>query len=350
MRHLYPARKKRKSVGYIVVLILIGLLFLGIFYGANYAWQIIAASRITTYVSRAEKFDINNRMNLLLLAVDAPTLQEASRCDTIKLFSIEPKKPSITIMTIPRDSWVSPAGFPETKTKINAINNQMVSVHYGTPKLIETIEELLGIKIHGYVKINYNGFINVVDTIGGIDMNVEKPMHYVDTVDGYQIHIDKGFQHLDGERALQYVRFRSDANADYAYWDGKVLGRSARQTEFIKALLNEMAKPSSWSKIPDAITATMQNVETDIPMSEIFSFVEILRRVGTGSINEIPFPATPDEVYDAWLDQMISILNVNRYELSLLVQQHFIDHDETPPLVENLETTPDEDSSPEGEQ
>ncbi len=328
-------KRKRKSLVPLIVISLIIVVFASALFAVDYSWKILSATRITEYVSRSEPFNINKRMNILLLAVDAPTLQESSRADTIKVVSLDPKKYTMNMMTIPRDSHVAPAGFrPDDRIKINAINNPAVNPkHYGTPKLIETVEEIMGIKIDGHIKINFNSFIDVIDSIGGIDFYVDYPMDYVDSVDGYEIHLKKGYQHLDGNLALQYVRFRGDRYADWAAWDGEVKGRSARQTKFIKGIIKELAKPSNWGKLPSAIKAVMKNIQTDIPMEEIFSFVEILRHFDSESIKDIAFPGVPGYEPSFYykhgerieFDQ--SVIKVDLVKLKKLGQEYFSDND-----------------------
>jgi polyisoprenyl-teichoic acid--peptidoglycan teichoic acid transferase len=326
-------KKKRATLVPLFFILMIMTMFVGVFYAVGYSWRVISALNKTEYISRTEPFNINERMNILLLAVDAPTLQEPSRSDTIKVISLEPDGPSMSMMTIPRDSYVVPAGFDRSRSdnwvKINAINNTLVNPrHFGTDKLVETVGDLLGIDIDGYVKINYKGFIDVIDSMGGIDFYVDYPMDYVDSVDGYEIHLKKGLQHLDGESALQYVRFRSGPGADWASYNGKVIGRSARQTKFIKAVIKELAKPSNWNKIPSAVEAVMSNVQTNIPVGQTFSFVEILRKLDFNSIEDIPFPGVPSYVtiHDRILGEFnMSVVKVDFTELKDLGQEHFSD-------------------------
>ena len=328
-------KRKRRSLFPVVVLFLVMFFFVGTIVAVNLAWEIVSATRVTEYISRSEPFNINKRMNILLLAVDAPTLQESSRADTIKVVSLDPKKYTMNMMTVPRDSHVAPAGFrPDDRIKINAINNPAVNPnHFGTSKLIETVEEIMGIKMDGYIKINFNGFIDVIDSIGGIDFYVDYPMDYVDSVDGYEIHLKKGHQHLDGVQALQYVRFRGDRYADWAAWDGEVKGRSARQTKFIKGIIKELAKPSNWGKLPSAIKAVMENIQTDIPIDEVFSFAEILRHFDSESIKDIAFPGIPGYEPSFYykhgerieFDQ--SVIKVDLVKLKKLGQEFFSDND-----------------------
>ena len=317
-----------------MILILPILIFsFSIVYILGYSWQVLLALNTTEYISRSEPFNIDNRLNVLLLAVDAPTLQEPSRCDKIKVISLEPSEPSMIIMTIPRDAHVPPAGFRhEDRCKINGINNPFANPeHFGTDKLVETVSELLGVNIDGFAKINYKGFVDVIDSIGGINVDVEMDM-YVDKA-SYQVDLKQGLQHLDGESALKYVRFRGGQYADWACWGGEELGRSGRQTDFIRIIIKELTRPSNWSKIPSAIEAVMANVQTDIPTNNIFLIASILRNLDSQSINVIPFPGGFDSCRgrvwsireNRYVEQDIKIVEVNFNKLKQIGQEYFSD-------------------------
>ncbi|MEZ4813555.1 MAG: LCP family protein [Caldisericia bacterium] len=150
-------------------------------------------------------------------------------------------------------------------------------------------------------------------------------------MDGYKIDLPSGFHHLNGSMALQYVRFRSDKYADWAAWEGEVKGRSARQTKFVKAIIKEMTKPSNWGKIPTAVGVVMENVQTDLPMEEIYTFAEILRHIDTESIKDVAFSGKPGYVPSFYykngqkVDFNMSVIIPNLNELKNLGQEYFSD-------------------------
>ncbi|MEZ4813556.1 MAG: LCP family protein [Caldisericia bacterium] len=323
-------KRKRKSIIPIVVILLVMLTFIGATYAVSFYWKIQLATKVE-YVSRSEPLIMTERMNLLLLAVDAPSLQEPARADSIKVISIDPKEYTVNMISIPRDSYVAPAGFrPDDRIKINAINNPATNPLYGTDRLIETIEEIMGIKIHGFAKINFNGFIDVIDSIGGMDIYVEENM-YKDGKD-FKIDIKKGLHHLNGENALKYVRYRSNQYGDWApAKEGVVRDRTGRQTKFIKAVIKEATKPSNWGNSSVAIEAITKNILTDIPMAEIWTFADILRHVKPDSIKDIPFPATYGDAPGFYykngerIDTIIKIVEPDLKKLKKLGQEYFSD-------------------------
>ena len=120
----------------------------------------------------------------------------------------------------------------------------------------QTIANLLRIPIHYYALANWQGFIEIINLIGGVDLYVDKDMHYEDPWAKLKIDIKHGYQHLDGEKSGQYVRFRSDELGD--------IGRVQRQQKFLKALGLQMYSIENITKIPKLLSTAKQYIETDM--------------------------------------------------------------------------------------
>ena len=112
------------------------------------------------------------------------------------------------------------------------------------------------IPIHYYVLLNWQGFKDVIDNIGGIDYYVENDMDYEDPYADLKIHIEHGYQHMDGEKAGQYIRFRNDELGD--------IGRVQRQQRFLKALASEIFSVGNVIKVPSLINSVEKYIETDM--------------------------------------------------------------------------------------
>lgn len=151
---------------------------------------------------------------------------EGKRTDSIMIIHL-PESGSPTLISVPRDSWVSIPG--HRKNKINA------SYALGGPKLLmQTVEQSTGLRMDGYMEIGFGGFANVVDAVGGVRMCLDRPMKD----DKAHIDLPAGCQDLDGKNALGYVRARySDPLGD--------LGRVKRQRQFLSALMSKVASPSN---------------------------------------------------------------------------------------------------------
>lgn len=195
-------------------------------------------------------------INVLVLGVDS--VDGTHRADTIFVLGINPAKAKVSMLSIPRDTRVVIGGHSR---KINEILPR-----YGQAALRSLIEDLLNVQISRCVEISFQSFINIIDILGGIDIDVEKPMHYDDNWGKVHIHFDAGMNHLDGRQALNYVRFRADASAD--------LGRIKRQQRFMKVLLEKVITPNFVVKLPQIIGQAYEHIGTDFSIAELFTLVK----------------------------------------------------------------------------
>lgn len=181
---------------------------------------------------------------ILLIGSDqlsAETEKESWRADVLLVAAINPKTNSMKLVSIPRDTYVEIANTHGHKDKINA------AAHYGkingagdVKNTIETVQNFLHVPIDYYAKVNFKGFMDAVDALGGVDVNV--PFYF-----STQSHLGKtlkfypGPQHLNGEQALAYVRMRKkDPMNDH--------GRNKRQQEVISSLLDRMLSAKGLTK------------------------------------------------------------------------------------------------------
>ena len=192
-------------------------------------------------------------INVLVLGVDS--VEGTHRSDTIFVLGINPAKDRISMLSIPRDTRVLING---RARKINEILPR-----YGEQVLRSLIEDLMKIEISRYAKVDFQGFINIIDILGGIEIDIDKPMHYDDNWGKLHIHFNKGRHKLDGKQALNYVRFRADAHAD--------LGRIKRQQKFIRQLIQTVMTPATFVKIPKIVAEGINHVQTDFSLQEIIA-------------------------------------------------------------------------------
>lgn len=197
--------------------------------------------------------------NFLMLGVDE--VEGTHRTDTIILMGLVPAERKISVLSIPRDTRVIVDG---RSRKINEI-----LARYGEYALRSLIEDLMQIRIKRIIKIGFEGFVNIVDMIGGVDIDIEKSMHYDDNYGNVHIHFDKGHSHLDGRKALDYVRFRADATAD--------LGRIKRQQQFINHLISKLSTPASIARIPQIIREVFEHIHTDLNIAELLDIYHVFR-------------------------------------------------------------------------
>lgn len=192
------------------------------------------------------------KITILILGLDK--LRVVSRSDTIMVAFIDPQKLSIRIISVPRDTRVRIPG-----RGYNKINTAYV--FGGVPLLTQVVEDLMGIDVDYFVLTNLQGFVNIVDLFGGIEVDIPEDMHYIDRADGLEIDLKKGKQNLDGLKAMQFVRYRDPIRAD--------IGRIERQQQFLDAMAAKVLGLSTIMKIPNLAKIAFDNIETDLMMAEI---------------------------------------------------------------------------------
>jgi LCP family protein required for cell wall assembly len=198
------------------------------------------------------------RVNILLLGGDSRGLaqNEVPRSDSMMVVSLDPTTSKAYLFSILRDTYAS---IPDHySTRINA------ALALGGPRLaMETVSNFLDMPVQYYMYADFEGFVALVDAIGGIEYEVEKDMYYTSRADGpeFDINLKKGLQHLDGKMALQYVRFRYDALGDYA--------RTERQRKFMQALADKMKSTSSLIRLPNTLKKVTPYIETNISLNNM---------------------------------------------------------------------------------
>lgn len=206
---------------------------------------------VATDSAAETKIDDSKRTNILLLGADARSGETISRSDTIILASIDPKLNKAALVSIPRDTKISGSA-AGGMDKINAAN-----VTGGPELAVEKVEELMNEKIDYYVEIDFEGFKNIIDALGGVTIDVDQKM-YKPSED---INLKPGLQTLDGAGALAFVRFR-----DYPMGD---IERAEHQQAFLKALGQEVLKPSTIIKLPTLVKEIQANVKTNLGLKDM---------------------------------------------------------------------------------
>ncbi|WP_276356654.1 LCP family protein [Cohnella caldifontis] len=204
------------------------------------------------------------RVNVLLMGGDERGLRqgEVARSDSMLVASFDPTTKKVHLSSVLRDTYVD---IPDhRKGRVNT------AITLGGPELaMKTVGNLLGLDVQYYVYVDFQGFIKLVDALGGIDYYVEKDMHYTDAADDHKFDIDlkKGQQHLDGEKALQYVRFRHDAMSDYT--------RTERQRNFLKAIADKLKSGWNLIRFPDILSKVTPYVETNMSPDDMLKLASL---------------------------------------------------------------------------
>lgn len=208
--------------------------------------------------------DILAHDRLNILAVGTDSTEDKGRADTILILSVDPKTKDTILFSIPRDIRVMIPG-----RGMDKINHAFA---YGGIELLEeTLEDFIGIPIHYYGVADFEGFRYIIDALGGVDIFVEKDMYYVDHAGSLKINLRSGQQLLDGEKALEYVRFRSDAMGD--------LGRIGRQQKLVNAVIEKLLNLDSITKIPALVNSVTDYIKTNISTNEIVALAKLMKDI-----------------------------------------------------------------------
>jgi LCP family protein required for cell wall assembly len=222
------------------------------------------------------KWEGTEPVNILLMGVDARGVKkgEVPRSDTMLVASLDPVKKKFYVFSILRDTYVDIPGYE--KERINT------AITHGPNTAMQTVSDLLGIPIQYYVYTDFQGFIKLVDAVGGIDYDVEKDMVYKTKADGpeYDIDLKKGFQHLDGNMALQYVRFRHDATSDFT--------RTERQRGFLKAVADKVISTTSIIKLPGILSKVTPYIDTNLSVDDMWKLATVGYDSSMGGSEQIP--------------------------------------------------------------
>ena len=280
---LPPRQPKRKRRVWPVILLII--CFLGsavagaMFASSSFENKTNPEKKIVEILEEEGLIKAEDKTTVMIMGVDERA-DDVGRSDTLMIATLDPHTDHAALLSIPRDTRVKIKG--RGYDKINA------AFAYGGERLAEsTVESFLGIDIDHYIIVNTNSFVRLVDAIGGIDINVEKRMYYEDPWDdngGLVIDIYPGLQHMDGEKAVTYVRYR-DEEGD--------IGRVRRQQEFMAACMDKLTSPSIIPKIPTIIGEIMDAVQTDLSFRQILGLAGALKDAQQNGLDMEMVPGKP---------------------------------------------------------
>ena len=240
---------------------------------------------------------IQGKRNILVMGVDRRS-GDTGRSDTLFVTMLDTSRNQAALLSIPRDTLVSIPGHGWDK-----VNHAYA---YGGHELSrKTVENFLGIPISNYVLVDFQGFIKLVDAIGGVDIDVEKSMQYTDPYDGENglvINLQPGKQHMDGTTAIQYVRYR-DEEGD--------IGRVARQQKFMKAVFAKLRSASLLTRAPEIAHTLYQSIDTDLSAGDLASLlVTFAKNVsGTSQLETAMVQGSPAYIDDIsyWIPNMTAL-------------------------------------------
>ncbi len=196
--------------------------------------------------------------------------------DSMLLIRFDPEQDHVSVLSIPRDtkSYVEGKGI----TKINSANQ------VGGPALAaESVSGLLNdVKIDRYVRINVQGIEKLIDALGGVNLYVPQDMKYTDHSQHLYIDLKQGQQRLNGDRALQFLRFRYDAYGD--------IGRVQRQQTFMRALIEQALNPKTILRLPDILDVVRSHLDTNLSTNELIAISAFAAQKSRSDVKMVMLP------------------------------------------------------------
>ncbi|MBO9351260.1 MAG: LCP family protein [Thermomicrobium sp.] len=214
-------------------------------------------------------WDKKDRINVLLLGVDRREAGDVPRADSIIVVTIDPLTKDVGMLSIPRDLLVTIPGYGQEK--INAAYPLGMSSPLTGPGLLRaTIEYNFGIPIHYHAEVDFEGFVRIVDTLGGVVVDVPAPIkddEYPGEDYNYtRVYFAPGLQQMDGRTALRYVRTRHDDN-DFS--------RGYRQQQVLRALREQGLRLDLLRKAPQLVDALADTVRTDLSPQQVLALAKL---------------------------------------------------------------------------
>lgn len=249
------------------------------------------------------------RITFLIMGIDERQQEDEKywRTDTMILATLDPVTMQAGVLSIPRDLWVHIPGYTEDRINTAHFIGDAYEHPGGGPALaVETVEYNLGVEIDYYVRFNFQAFVELVDRIGGIDIDVPEEIHdpeYPTPDFGVELfHVDPGPHHFYGEEALKYARTRHSTGGDF--------DRARRQQQVIQAIFKQVTKadllPQLAAQAPEMLQILEHSIKIDprLQLDELIALANLARRVDMENdvifrvIDErcTLFKITPDEM------------------------------------------------------
>lgn len=255
-------------------------------------------------------------VNFLIIGQDL----KSWKTDVMMLVNFDMAEGSLSLMQIPRDTFVNSASdgvrgkinnlmYKKSKQAYSEKSNptEAERISAGMQGAVEFLEKRLCIQIDGYALVNLEGFRNVVDIIGGVPINVPADMHYDDPDQDLYIDLKAGPQVLNGETAEMFVRFRSGyVNAD--------IGRGDAQKLFLAALFKKLTESIDITTIPKLVGEAFKHVYTDLALADIVYYTKELLGVDMSKFYMLTLPGNGTSNYAHYVLYRADVLNiVNTY-------------------------------------
>ncbi|MBA4603476.1 LCP family protein [Thermoactinomyces mirandus] len=318
-------KRRKKWIIRTVSLVLLLLLGAGLYLGSE-IWGVFANTKNNLGKSdlRDKQVQMDEPFTILLLGTDQRKRSDPVwRADVMMLIAVNPKTNSAKVLSIPRDTYATIANTDGMKAKLNS------AAYWGYKKDVgqvvnirKTLENLLHVPVDYYARINFQGFEDIVDALGGVEVNVKFPFHQ-QAIGGDMVYFEPGVKELNGSEALAYVRMRKqDPRGD--------LGRNERQREVVTQLIDKIAGFEGVGNFSKLMKAVGDNFEHSLELENFKALADIYRKIPKNNIENLVIKTTPENVPGA--GAVLIWPKEDRQKIQQILREHL----ELPPL-ENQE-------------
>ncbi|MDQ0112846.1 LCP family protein [Paenibacillus harenae] len=293
-------QKKKRSILKTFFVLLFGLLLIVaaalvyLVFKTDDAIKQIGADNNTVVIPEGESVK-EKAVGLVIMGLDSRTHGGGLNTDVMMVASFNPTSKTATVVSIPRDSRIDVDGYKTRKANGYYAAFYNTAIKDGMKKeaahaeakrhMREMMSDFFGIDVKYSAVINFQGFVDVVDVLGGVEVDVDMRMKYKSKADGTDIDLQKGFQVLDGDDALDFVRYRQSNDGTNMSSD---FDRNKRQSDVLGALADKMKSLGGITKIDKVIDAVGDNMTMDMPSSEIKAMIASYFGMGRSDITFIP--------------------------------------------------------------
>jgi LCP family protein required for cell wall assembly len=200
----------------------------------------------------------NRYLNILLLGSDKRPTSRAWRTDSMIIVSVDMEDRVVRLLSIPRDLYVYIPRHGHDRINTAELWGELAKKGTGVERVKQTIYHNLGIPIHYYARVDFQGFIKIIDTVGGVDIDVDCPLP--------DIKLHAGMHHMDGKQALLYSRSRKSTSD---------IDRGRRQRKVLMALWEQALTPDMIPRLPKLWITMADSFQTDLPLDQVISLAYI---------------------------------------------------------------------------
>lgn len=289
--HTKAKTRQRKQIYVIITAIaLLMIMIVGLFCGRLVKNGLTLRGMLMTSIGQQEE-DIQNLEPLYCLVMGISEDISTELTDTIMLCAYFPQEQKVSILSIPRDTFIGDDKDNTTSyDKINALYQK------SPENTLEAVRKLTGVDVRNYVVINNNALEKVIDAVGGIYFDVPIDMWYDDPTQDLHIYINKGYQLLNGENAVKVLRFRhnNDMSTYPKEYGEQDLGRMRTQREFIKAAANQILSSNNILKLNEILEIVFDNIQTNLSISELIKYIPSATEFNVENMKTEALPGVAD--------------------------------------------------------